>query len=551
MQGRAWELVGVDSRRDPADVLIVGAGTSAGIAAKHLAEAGFKVVCLEQGEWVDPGVLPGNKPEYEVLGSKNWHPDPNVRGRREDYPLDHSESDLPVWMYNGVGGSSVMYGGIWARALPSDFRVRSLDGVADDWPITYDELLPYYQAVEREMRVAGLAGNPAYPPGFEPPLPPAPIHQTGRTMAEGMNKLGWHWWPGTNSIPTENRASGEGQCVRYGICRMGCPEGAKSSTDVTHWRDAVALGAQVITRARAAQVTLDDRGRANGAVYLRDGREHFQAASVVLMAAGGIGTPRLLLMSASERFPDGLVNSSGLVGKRLMLHPYAASVGVYEDDLENWLGPAGEHIGSMQFYETDKSRGFVRGAKWALLPIAGPLEAAEKWTDQGSLSGEEFWGEGSATRMKSFVRMLQWHVVPEDLPEETNFVSLHPSLTDSDGLPAAKVNYRVSDNTNKIIDFHLARTLEAHEAAGAKKTWIAGRNLMTGHNTGTAKMGDDPATSVVDRFGRAHDVPNLYVIDASVFTTSTGVNPTATICALAKRTATYIASNARRQEVGS
>ncbi|GAA1786828.1 GMC family oxidoreductase [Planosporangium flavigriseum] len=539
------------SKQDHTDVLIVGAGTSAGIAAKHLAEAGFTVVCLEQGTWVDPGNLPGNKPEYEILGAGNWHPDPNVRGRREDYPLDHSEADLPVWMYNGVGGSSVLYGGIWARALPSDFRVRSLDGVADDWPISYDELLPYYQAVEREMSVAGEAHNPAYPPGFEPPLPAAPIHRTGQIMAEGMNKLGWHWWPGTNSIPTVNRASGEGQCVRYGVCRMGCPEAAKSSTDVTHLRDAVALGAQVVTRARVARVTLDEHGRANGAVYFRDGVEHFQSASLVIMAAGGIGTPRLLLMSTSERFPDGLANSSGLVGKRLMLHPYGAAVGVYSDDLENWLGPAGEHIGSMQFYETDPSRGFVRGAKWSLLPIAGPLEAAEKWTHPLSLAGEEMWGDGSAGRMQDFVRMLQWHVIPEDLPEETNAVSLHPTLTDSDGLPAAKVRYRVAENTRKIVDFNLARALEAHQAAGATKSWVAGRNFMTGHNTGTAKMGNDPATSVVDRFGRTHDVPNLYIIDASVFTTSTGVNPTATICALAKRTATYIASNARSQEVAS
>ncbi|MGW4568450.1 GMC oxidoreductase [Streptomyces sp. NPDC004561] len=234
-----------------------------------------------------------------------------------------------------------------------------------------------------------------------------------------------------------------------------------------------------------------------------------------------------------------------------MLHPYAASVGVYEDDLENWLGPAGEHIASMQFYESDPSRGFVRGAKWSLLPIAGPLEAAEKWTHPGSLSGEELWGEGSAARMKEFVRMLQWHVVPEDLPEETNSVSLHASLTDSDGLPAAKVHYRVSENTRRIIDFNLARSLEAHEAAGATRAWVAGRDFMTGHNTGTARMGDDPGTSVVDRFGRAHDVPNLYIIDASVFTTSTGVNPTATICALAKRTASFIASKAREQEVAS
>jgi choline dehydrogenase-like flavoprotein len=534
---------------DVADVLIVGGGTSAGVAAKHLAGAGFSVVCLEQGEWVDPGALPGTRAEYEVLGSKDWHPDPNVRDRREDYPVDCTSSDLPLFMYNGVGGSSILYGGIWARALPSDFRVRTLDGVADDWPLSYDELLPFYQAVEREMGISGLAGNPAYPPAFEPPLPAAPLHLTGRRMAEGMNRLGWHWWPGTNAIPTQNYGP-QGQCVRYGVCRMGCPEGSKASVDVTHFPAAVTNGARVVTRARVAEITLDERGRANGAVYLRDGREHFQPASIVIMAAGGVGTPRLLLMSASQRFPNGMANSTGLVGKRLMVHPYAASVGLYEDDLEDWLGPAGEHIGSMQFYESDVSRGFVRGAKWALLPTAGPLEAISNW--RGHASRDELWGEGFNHRLsQSIGHMLQWHVVPEDLPEETNSVSLHPELTDSDGLPAAKVTYRVSENTRRIVDFNLARTLEAHEAAGATESWIAGRNLSTGHNTGTARMGDDPADSVVDRYGRAHDVPNLYIIDGSIFPTSTGVNVCATICALAKRTATYLVGNARTQETGA
>ncbi len=540
----------MEAENDVADVLIVGGGMSAGVAAKHLTEGGFRVVCLEQGEWVDPGNLPGNKPEYEILGSKDWHADPNVRRRREDFPVDATQSDLPVWMYNGVGGSSVLYGAIWARAVPSDFRVGTLDGVADDWPLSYDELLPYYQVMEREMGVSGLSGNPAYPAGFTPPLPAAPLHRTGHTMAKGMNRLGWHWWPGTNAIPTQNYGP-QGQCVRYGVCRMGCPEGSKASTDVTHMPQAVAKGARVITRARVAQVTLDEKGRANGAVYFRDGREYFQPASMVLMAAGGIGTPRLLLMSTSSRFPNGLANSSGLVGKRLMLHPYAASVGVYEDELEDWLGPAGEHIGSMQFYETNAARGFLRGAKWSLVPIGGPLEAVAKWTGPGSQSDDKFWGKQAAATMKQSIgHMLQWHVVPEDLPEETNFVSLHSELTDSDGLPAAKIHYRVSANTHKIVDFNVARTIEAHQAAGATKSWIAGRNLTTGHNTGTAKMGNDPAASVVNRYGRTHDVPNLYVIDGSVFPTSTGVNVGATICALAKRTATHLVENAHQQEVG-
>jgi choline dehydrogenase-like flavoprotein len=541
----------VSDSRNVADVLIIGAGMSAGVAARHLTEAGLRVVCLEQGEWVDPGNLPGNKPEYEVLGSGNWYPDPNVRRRREDYPLDVSESDLPLFMYNGVGGSSVLYGGIWARALPSDLRVRTLDGVADDWPISYAELVGWYQAVEAEMGVSGLDGNPAYPPGFAVPLDPAPIHRTGLTMAHGMNKLGWHWWPGTNAIPTRKYGEQE-QCVRYGICRMGCPQGSKASTDVTHFPAAITRGLTVITRARVAEITVDERGLATGAVYFRDGQEHFQPASVVLMAANGIGTPRLLLMSTSRRFPHGLANSSGLVGKRLMVHPYASTVGVYDDELEDWLGPAGEHIGSMQFYETDASRGFVRGAKWSLIPVGGPLEAVDKWTGPTSLAEGGFWGEGSAEEMRTSIgHLMQWHIVPEDLPEEQNQVTLSTELTDSDGLPAPKIHYRVSENTRRIVDFNLARTLEAHEAAGATRSWVAGRNHTSGHNTGTARMGDDPATSVVDRWGRSHDVPNLYVIDGSVFPTSTGVNVGATICALAKRTASHLVEQARHQVVGA
>jgi choline dehydrogenase-like flavoprotein len=527
-------------RDQVADVVIVGGGTAAGIAALELSSAGFDVVILEQGQWTDPALLPGNTAEYEIAGATHWHPDPNVRAKPEDYPLDISRSDLPVWLYNGVGGSSVLYGGIWARALPSDFAVRTLDGVADDWPLTYRDLVPFYEAVEKEMGVAGMAGNPAYPPGFEPPLPPAPIHLPGRTMAEGMNRLGWHWWPGTNAIPTRAYRH-QSQCVRYGICRMGCPEGAKASVDITHLPEAVNNGARLIKGARVAEIPLDSRGQATGAVYIKDGQRHLQRASVVLMAAGGIGTPRILLMSTSARFPDGLANTSGLVGRRLMLHPYGSAVGVYEDDLEDWLGPAGEYIASMQFYESDPDRGFVRGAKWSLLPIAGPMEAVGKWTGHGVEGRGTFYGPGSAERMRSVMgHMMQWHVVPEDLPEESNRVELHPTLTDSDGLPAAAIHYRVSENTERIVEFNLARALEAHQAAGATDAWVAGRRLSTGHNTGTTKMGHDPETSVVDSYGRAHGVSNLYVIDGSVFPTSTGVNVTATICALAKRTARHL-----------
>lgn len=537
---------------DVVDVLIIGAGASGGVAAKYLAEAGLDVVVLEQGHWHDPGGFCGDKAEYEVLNSGPFHPDPNVRGWAQDYPINTENSSQPIYMYAGVGGSTVFFAGVWSRALPSDFRVRTLDGVADDWPVSYEELLPYYEANDIDFGVSGLAGNPAYPAGgAAPPLPAHPIHLTGRKMAEGLNKLGWHWWPGTNAIASRDYGL-QKQCVRYGICRMGCREGAKGSADVTLFPIALRHGARLITGARVARITLDNSGLANGAVYLRDGKEHFQAAAVVIVACNGIGSPRLLLMSTSKSFPDGLANGSGLVGRRLMIHPFAGVVGLYADDLEDWIGPAGIQIESMQFYETDTSRGFVRGSKWHVMTTGGPLEMAQRWWRGEAVRDEPFWGEPFAAKMKQAVgHAIDWIVHAEDLPEHSNHVSLDPELTDSDGLPAAAIHYTTSENTNRIFDFGVARALDAHAAAGAEKAWVSDRNLSSGHNLGTVMMGHDPATSVVDSHGKAHEVDNLYVIDGSVFPTSTGTNPTATICAFARRTAAYITDNARNQKTGA
>lgn len=529
---------------DPVDVLIIGAGASGSVAAKHLAESGFSVCVLEQGDWVDANQLPGLKAEYEIIASKQWNPDPNVRQRREDYPVDVSDSEQPVYMFNAVGGSTVAFAAVWSRPLPSDFRVKTFDGVADDWPISYEDLLPYFEANDLDFGVSGMGGNPAYPMSAPPPLPAHPINMTGRTMAEGMNKLGWHWWPGYSAIPSRPHRN-QAQCARLGICRHGCPIGAKGSADITMLPDAIKSGAQIVTGARVSQITVNDQGIATGAVYIRNGIEHFQAASVVIVAANGIGTPRLLLMSESKLFPNGLANRSGMVGKRLMLHPFGSSIGLYDDDLEDWMGPAGTQIESMQFYESDSSRGFIRGSKWHVMTSGGPMEMANRWNIGEGVRDEPFWGETFTAKMKESIgHSIDWIIHAEDLPEETNHVTLDPFLKDSDGLPAPKVTYATSENTHKILDFALGQSLRAHEAAGAKKAWITHRNFSSGHNLGTTKMGNDPATSVVDRFGRTHDVPNLYIIDGSTFTTSTGTNPTATICALAKRTATYIAKNA-------
>lgn len=538
-----------------ADVLIIGGGTSGGIAATHFAASGRSVVCLEQGDWAKREDLPGRSAEFELSAARQWHPSPNVRQRSEDYPVNETDSDVNVFMYNGVGGTSVLWAACWKRLTPSDFRVRSLDGVADDWPLSYEELLPYYQETEIEMSVAGLGGDPAYPAGDDsPPLPPHPINRTGRLMARAFNSLGWHWWPGWVAIPPV--ADRElAPCSRLGICRMGCPEGAKASTDLTHWRPAAASGVKVVTGARVSEVTLDENGLANGATYIdREGRERFERAQVVILAANGIGTPRLLLMSSSVRFPDGLANTSGLVGKRLMIHPWATVTGVFEEDLQDWLGPAGQQIESMQFYNTDESRGFLRGSKWAVMPAGGPMSHVARY-DKGfgvDRSGHDAWGPSFHRNMRAGIgHTVEWVIMPEDLPEQTNTVTLDRQLTDSDGLPAAKVNYRVSENTRRLVEFNAQRCLELFEAAGAKKAWVDDLNKASGHNMGTARMGDDPETSVVNRYGQSHDVPNLYIVDGSVFVTASAVNATATICALARRTAKYMTEHAAEQKVPS
>jgi choline dehydrogenase-like flavoprotein len=253
-----------------------------------------------------------------------------------------------------------------------------------------------------------------------------------------------------------------------------------------------------------------------------------------------------LLLSTSSRFPDGLANSSGLVGRRLMMHPYGQVVGIFEEELDSWWGPWGQRVYSLEFYETDARRGFVRGAKWAAMPTGGPMIAM---AECGVNVGDDVWGENLHKHMRKwFGHSVFWGIIAEDLPEESNRVTLDAELTDSDGIPAPKIQYRISENSHRILDFHLARAREAMEAAGALET-VSSLVADTGwHLLGTARMGTDPRTSVVDAWGRAHDVPNLCLIDGSIFTTGAGLNPTATICALALRNVEKIIADRRNMK---
>jgi len=530
-----------------AEVVVVGAGPSGAVVAKKLVESGIDVLCLEQGDWPDYSTSRAADERLELAAGKRWSWLPNVRAGVGDYPLDESESDVSALMWNGVGGSSTLYAAHWMRSLPSDFCVRSVDGVGDDWPLTYEDLVPYYEQVERDFGVAGLPGDPAYPRWDSFPMEPTPIGAAGHRVGKAHNELGWHWWPSANAIATR-RYGRLSPCVQRAACMWSCVDGAKASVDITHWPDILAGGARLIPRATVSRVETDGRGRASGVVYFdAEGVERRVEADVVVLAANGIGTPRILLASATNELPDGLANSSGLVGRRLMMHPFGAVVGVFDEDIGSFQGVWGQLIYSLQFYETDEARGFVRGAKWNLMPTGGPLGATRSFP----WGYDTIWGEGfHAEIAKRVGHSAVWGIIAEDLPEEHNRVVLDPALTDSYGNAAPRLVYKASENTEKLLAFHLARARESMEAAGAKETIVAPQIRETGwHLLGTAKMGTDPATSVVDAECRSHDVPNLFIADGSVWPTSSGTNPTATIAAMALRCAEGIVRSRNLMEV--
>jgi len=525
---------------EPVDVLIIGAGAAGAAMAWSLAETRMRIVCLEQGGWMNPAEYPTTRSDWEMDRLGAFGLSPNGRGRREDYPVNDSESPIKISNFNAVGGSTILYAAHFPRLHPSDFRVKTLDGVADDWPIDYTSLEPWYDLNARMMGVAGLAGDPAYPPK-ELPLPPVPLGKLGETLARGFNRLGWHWWPSDSAIATRDY-EGRAACINLGPCIIGCAQGAKGSTDVTYWPVAIREGVELRTHCRVREITVDENGMASGATYIdEEGIEHQQPAEIVVVACNGVGTPRLLLNSRSDRFPDGLANSSGLVGRNLMFHPYAMVTGIFDERLEGYKGPTGCSIISQEFYETDSTRGFLRGYSFEMLRGMGPISTALFGLSSRRLP----WGADHHTAYEDiWDRTAGMVVICEDLPEPENRVTLDPELTDADGIPAPKIQYRLSDNSRKMLDHAAARGIEVLESAGAKETRVEAPLPPAGwHLMGTARMGRDPASSVVDPFGRSHDVKNLFIVDGSVFVTAGGVNPTNTIQAIALYVADHMKKN--------
>lgn len=528
-------------REDPVDVLIIGAGASGAAVAWSLADTKMRIVCLEQGQMPDQSKFPTTGMDWEARRNSDFHISPNVRKGPSDYPINDDNSPIKVVNYNGVGGGTVFFAGHFPRLHPSDFKVRTLDGVADDWPIDYETLEPFFEINDRMMGVARLPGDTAYPPGGRGNLlPPVPMGKSGSTVAKGFNKLGWHWWPSDVAVATEEY-DGRAQCINLGACLWGCAQGAKGSADVTYWPHAQRAGVELWTGCRVREITVNDEGMADGVIYFdSDDVEQKVHAHVVIMACNGVGTPRLLLNSKSKAFPDGLANASGLVGRNLMFHPYSFTEAVFEEPLDGHRGTM-KSIWSHQFYETDLSRGFVRGYIFEATRGRSPFSTAEAGYQWGHIP----WGEGHHAGFRKLQdRITGLVTICEDLPELHNTVTLDPDLTDRHGIPAPRIDYTLSENSIRMLEHSSARAREVLEAAGAIEVHSRWPVAYSGwHLLGTARMGTDPANSVVNEWGRAHDVKNLFIVDGSVFVTSGGLNPTSTLQA----TALYIADQIKQR----
>ena len=520
-----------------ADVAVVGTGPAGAAAAWRLATAGVRVACIERGGWFDPASVPADQAGRARLAAGALNPNPNVRRGAADYPIDDGESPIKPLVGNGVGGGSIWWAAHAPRFRPEDFRVFSQDGVADDWPLTYDDLAPWYELNERRIGLAWRAGDPLGPARGAAPLPLPPVGPAGERIARAFAELGWHCWPVDLVVGRDAALPGAARCTHRGPCHVGCPARVRAGADRAYLGDALAAGARLLTHTRVLELEHDPRARVVAAVCAGPGGRFRVTAERFVLAANGIGTARLLLASASGAFPRGLANGSGLVGHRLMLHPYAWADGWFEEALDM---PAGQTAGlvSLEFGRTRSERGFVRGSKLQLsVGAPAPGVRFDRY-------------EGSAADPRAHLAGIS--VSAEDLPAPDNRVTLSSTRVDDDDVPVPRMVYRVSENTRAILDFGIERASEVLRAAGAAAIEPTLLKTQAGfHLMGTARMGDDPETSVVDRFGRCHEVPNLYVADASTFVTASCLNPTATAQALALRTADHIARGGQGRPAGT
>ncbi len=502
------------------DYCIVGVGSAGGVLAQRLARAGFTVVALEAGPFWD---TERDWVSDEAGSHKLYWTEPRITGGTDPLTLGANNSG------RGVGGGSVHWAAFTPRFHPSDFRVHTEDGVGVDWPISYWDLKPYYEILEQEMPVAG----PPYFPWGDPhgyPYGPHPMGAVGDVLIAGCTRLGIGVSIGGPVAILSGSHGDRPHCIYRGFCIQGCKVGAKQSTLITHVPDAIVNGAEIRANCMVSRINVGRDRRVTGVTYFDpEGREREQRARAVIVCGYAIETPRLLLNSACPGFENGLANSSGKVGHYLMAQAGNVVLGRFAEPIRMYKAPPA-HAMTEEFYETDPKRGFARGFA---IQTVGPLPIA--FAGQ-MLVAKGAWGWGLRRIMMDYNHWAAIALLGEILPWDDNRVELADER-DAHGIPIAKVTFNLHDNDKKMIEYGRNKVMDVMWAAGAEEVVQEARYA---HLVGAARMGDDPRESVVDQFGRTHDIDNLFVCDGSILPTQGSANPGLTIQALAARTADYL-----------
>src|SRR5579883_2416623 len=513
------------------DFAIVGTGAGGATLAAKLAEAGFHVVAFDAGAFWRP--LEDFASDEKEQNKLYWLGDRISGG---EHPIEFGANNSG----RAVGGSTVHFQMVTLRWRPEWFEARTKLGYGRDWPIAWQEIWRYYDEVEDALKISGPVRYPWGPPRRRYPYREHEVKAAGLVLAKGAEALGIKWC--ATPLATVSAPRGRSPpCVYRGFCVQGCSTNAKQSALITWIPRAVAAGAEIRDLAMVGRVETDPRtGLATGVHYCREGRWRFQRARHVVVAGYAIETPRLLLNSADSRHPDGLANSSGLVGRNLMVQANQAVYGTMDEAVRWYKGPPSLSLTEHWNYE-DRGKDFFGGYCYM---AQGPLPAGWAAIVAGSRG---LWGEALRREMERYNHAVGLKIVGEVMPDEDNRVTLSDE-TDEYGLRIARVTFSYGDNDKRLIRHSLRAMRECLEAAGGVRELWEERD-DTAHLNGTARMGDDPRRSVVDADCRSWDVRNLWICDGSVFPTVGGVNPSLTIQAIALRTADRIAALAARGEL--
>jgi choline dehydrogenase-like flavoprotein len=504
----------------PVDLVIVGAGAGGGTLAQRLARRGWKVVVLEKGPFWDPDA---DWVSDEAGSHKLYWTEERVIGGTDPVELGKNNSG------HGVGGSMIHYAGYCPRFHPSDFEVRTRDGVGEDWPIAYRDLKRHYERLELELPVAGEFWPWGDPHGY--PHSPHPVAGGAEIAWEGARRLGIEIRVGPVGI-TNGSFGNRPHCIYRGFCLQACKVNAKASPLITHIPDAIEHGAEIRADCMVSRIEIDESsGRVTGVRYFHNGEEHVQRAEAVAVAGYSIETPRLLLNSTSKRFPHGLANGNDQVGRCVMVQGAPQIAGRFPDELRMYKAPPPE-ISSEQFYETDETRGFLRGFS---IQTVGPLPI--DWARHVLADGH--WGLALREYMRDYNHWYTLGALSELLPLPENRVTIATGVNDHYGIPVARMDYSQGENDRKNIALAKQTIRDIFEAAGAQDTLAIDRYA---HLVGGCRMGSDPERSVVDADHRAWEVPNLFIADGSVMPTQGSANPALTVMALASRLAERLAA---------